>query len=114
MLISAPGSQVRGLTVVVTSATTVDLSWQDPELSYGEITSYDVVWTYLDCSAPENKTESKEVDTSSTQISNLDEFWNYTFTVTAFNSKGAGESQSDPVSNKTYASGLCYQKVLLK
>ena len=111
-MISAPGSQVRGLTVEVTSATTVDLSWQDPELSYGEITSYEVAWTYTDCSTEEDLENSTTVTTPSATIEGLEEYWDYTFTVSAFNSKGAGESQSDPVSNKTYASGLCYRKLL--
>ncbi len=105
----APGAAPRNLSVMPISATIVSVQWEAVERieRNGEIIVYEITYTPQQTFGGSIGEEAKNVSGSelSTNITGLQEFLNYSISIRAYTSIGAGPD-SDVVMIRTLPSGM--------
>ena len=111
-LLVAPASKVYDVRTTDQTSTSISLAWQEPELAYGHILHYDVAYTCDSCDEGTvcDKTiqvlcDMDSVDCTALNITELNEYWNHTFEISASNSMGSGSSRSNPHIESTLSAG---------
>ena len=93
----------------LSTTTSVYIEWLQLELDLSQcpVITYEVKYTYENCSTGRLEETVFNTTELSQNITQLQPYWNYTFTVAAYTDAGKGGSDSESVTILTFQTGRC-------
>ena len=103
--------------VINSTSSTVNsvyIEWLELKLEHSKCTvvAYEINYTYKNCSTDQpEEVVFNSTSMTSENITQLQPYWNYTFTVSAYTDAGKGGSVSEYVNVTTQEAGQCHASV---